>query len=1079
MTKTFIRIAWVLAASLAVSAQSCQTDRVSLDEAKKIATGIQGPRFEAPPNSINDIITLMNADRPEDRARLTETLKAADAHPAAGLTGSALSRFYAARAEAAQRLGRTEAASADYQRAVDSARQARTVMNTEWTGWAFAGGMLTIDSGDLVKGLKMIEDANAAMLPDLKVLQLNELGQAYGRVMGYESMIAIVNARLGDLASARAALGRARSIGVDFNSLISYGRSNNALTAEDTIGIEIATGTLRAATGRVAALSGSLDEGISEMRGAIERLSRYQSGIAGISGGLVVNLRVEALSELAAMLSAKGETVEAEVVARQGLAIAVQNLGRYNRVTSSALARLGEILLVQGRYDQAEAVAKQALADLAAAQASRHARPAIESRMVLARAQAARHQWAAALDEFRTVEAALKEFAPRYAEFALAADTGFATTALYGGEPALAVAAADVERRWRIDVLGPDAYLSIEASAFLGAAQWRAGRKDEARQALSAWVPRLVAASGSEKRPFLARMRTEAIIGALLAASGAERGASGGGGSTVEAAFKLAEATRSGKLAESLNTAAARASASRLPGLSELIRQKDDVELKTDAANRMLAEALVVPGIARDDPRLVTLRRDAAQLSAAAKTLQGEIEGRFPDYRALASPPSANFASVSEALTTGEALVSIFDGTERTFVWAIPKSGPSQMVALDLGARELATTIATLRRALAPEEVATLGDIPAFDLKSAYQLYAKLLKPVEGVTRDARHLIVVATGVVPSLPLAVLPTEPVVAAPEAEPMFTQYRRVPWLIRRSATSYVPSAATLIAIRRLPPTAGTQPFVGFGDPVFGVETAALDADAMAARGGSMRGAPIRLRASPPISDRQVTLADLPRLADTAREIEEVARALNANPGADVFLRERANEDTVKQMSESGALSNYRVISFATHGLVPGELSGLRQPALALTNPRNSKAASGDGLLTLDEVLGLKLDADWAVLSACNTGGSDGSGSEALSGLGQAFFFAGSRALLVSNWPVHSDATASLMIAAFRAQTGGAETTRASAMREAMLQLIDGEMFRLPDGREGFSYAHPLFWAPFSVIGDGGTLRRRSAS
>jgi hypothetical protein len=71
---------------------------------------------------------------------------------------------------------------------------------------------------------------------------------------------------------------------------------------------------------------------------------------------------------------------------------------------------------------------------------------------------------------------------------------------------------------------------------------------------------------------------------------------------------------------------------------------------------------------------------------------------------------------------------------------------------------------------------------------------------------------------------------------------------------------------------------------------------------------------------------------------------------------------------------------------HGPVSGDLDGLAQPALALSNP-NAVGGSCDGLLKMDDVLALKLDADWVVLSACNTAAADGAGSEAVSGLGRA--------------------------------------------------------------------------------------------
>jgi CHAT domain-containing protein len=155
------------------------------------------------------------------------------------------------------------------------------------------------------------------------------------------------------------------------------------------------------------------------------------------------------------------------------------------------------------------------------------------------------------------------------------------------------------------------------------------------------------------------------------------------------------------------------------------------------------------------------------------------------------------------------------------------------------------------------------------------------------------------------------------------------------------------------------------------------------------------------------------------------------------------------------------------FSTHGLVPGELNGLTQPALALSSPEVT-GDQDDGLLTMDKVIALKLDADWVVLSACNTAAGEGSGSEAVSGLGRAFFFAGAKALLVSNWPVDSMASRQLMTDLFKRQQQNQGLTKSEALRQAMLNQVDqGGM------KEGntmkYSYAHPLFWAPFVVVGD----------
>ena len=117
-----------------------------------------------------------------------------------------------------------------------------------------------------------------------------------------------------------------------------------------------------------------------------------------------------------------------------------------------------------------------------------------------------------------------------------------------------------------------------------------------------------------------------------------------------------------------------------------------------------------------------------------------------------------------------------------------------------------------------------------------------------------------------------------------------------------------------------------------------------------------------------------------------------------------------------------------------------------------------------LTLDDVLGLKLDADWVVLSACNTASSSGNGSEAVSGLGRAFFYAGAKALLVTSWPVETVSARLLTTDAFRRQSETPSISRSRAMQESSLDLMK-------KSTGSFSYAHPLFWAPYVVVGDGG--------
>ena len=154
-----------------------------------------------------------------------------------------------------------------------------------------------------------------------------------------------------------------------------------------------------------------------------------------------------------------------------------------------------------------------------------------------------------------------------------------------------------------------------------------------------------------------------------------------------------------------------------------------------------------------------------------------------------------------------------------------------------------------------------------------------------------------------------------------------------------------------------------------------------------------------------------------------------------------------------------------------LVPGDLDGLNQPALALSAP-SIAGSDEDGLLTMSEILRLKLNADWVVLSACNTGAAAGKGAEAVTGLGRAFFYAGTQAILVSMWPVETTSARELTTGLFKYQQADPALSRARALQKSVLALIDGPGFKDPaSDKIVASYAHPLFWAPFIMVGESG--------
>ena len=207
--------------------------------------------------------------------------------------------------------------------------------------------------------------------------------------------------------------------------------------------------------------------------------------------------------------------------------------------------------------------------------------------------------------------------------------------------------------------------------------------------------------------------------------------------------------------------------------------------------------------------------------------------------------------------------------------------------------------------------------------------------------------------------------------------------------------------------------------------------------------------------------------PPLPETADELCAVGRGLGVpESGLEkvVHLGQEATVSNVKALSASGALGRARVVHFATHGLLAGETAmfatAKTEPALLLTPPAQA-SEEDNGLLTASEVARLNLNADWVVMSACNTAGGSTEGAEALSGLARAFFYAGARSLLVSHWPVDSEAAVAITTGTVNAMKANPKIGRAQALRSAEAALI----------ARGGRFAHPSVWAPFVLVGNGG--------
>lgn len=495
-----------------------------------------------------------------------------------------------------------------------------------------------------------------------------------------------------------------------------------------------------------------------------------------------------------------------------------------------------------------------------------------------------------------------------------------------------------------------------------------------------------------------------------------------------------------GSLAAQAMAASAARIAADTPELAQLVRDRQD---KADELQRLRTArtALSLRSGTQAEDQTARLDQETAAIEADLAALNARLASTFPDFATLVAPRPVSRADVQATLRPEEALVFFLVGESETFVWAI---SPDQAVWHrlpvsddDLVAKvtELLSTVrgGTDLRGAAPLDGQTrdLG----YDLALAHQLYTDLLAPVEPVLAQARHVMVVPDGALTSMPLAML-----VSSPEAQDL----TQADWLIRRHALTTLPSVASLLLLRKNgPDLAGPRrPFVGFGDPLLGYQLAA-QADTTP-DGAVTRGVYEDVR----------RVAELSPLPATAEELRALAALTGASP-EDIFLKAAATEAQVK----SADLSSVDILAFATHGLLGGALPGLSEPALVFSPPL-MPSLQDDALLTASEAAMLRLSAQLVILSACDTAGSNGQpGGEGLSGLARAFLYAGAKAILVSHWPV-DDRAASRLTTGMISATRSEGMTRADGLRTSMLALADSP-----------ATAHPRFWAPFVVVGEGG--------
>lgn len=470
------------------------------------------------------------------------------------------------------------------------------------------------------------------------------------------------------------------------------------------------------------------------------------------------------------------------------------------------------------------------------------------------------------------------------------------------------------------------------------------------------------------------------------------------------------------RLEASSNALAALSQNTKLARLLRAAQEADGVLQKTPSGPKLIAEW---------KNRKAKVEREIARL--------------LPGHETVASVAPIKRQAITMALQESEVLAIILTSPSEVFGCLIHASGRITPWSVPVTLSEVEGALKAVRQGAEPVG----GRWPRFPVRTSADLFQMIFGPVSAEITTAKKLIVVPDATLQAVPFGVLLTE----SPKTEPAAASEYRSPalkWLARSAAITVLPTVNALVTQRNsvVVPSA-TRPFGGIGNPL-------LASEGTGVRSFEFRG----LFRNGPLADVD-TLKSLVSLPETEQELRTIGSALGASPG-DIFLGARATEPAIK----AADLAKYRVLAFATHGLVAGQFGYGSEPGLVLTPPLKA-TREDDGLLTMSEIMSLKLDADLVILSACSTATSDGRPrAEGLSGLARAFFSAGARSLVVTHWTIPSTQAVTITTTMITERQKDPIIDWSVALQRSVVNLMDNEGEPIN--------AHPASWGAFAIVG-----------
>jgi CHAT domain-containing protein len=703
---------------------------------------------------------------------------------------------------------------------------------------------------------------------------------------------------------------------------------------------------------------------------------------------------------IASSLLNLGRYAEAEALYRQALDFTVLHGGKVSYETGSYSYNLARALIRQGKAEEGEALLQNALAILQ--QVKSGSSPYLSGVVLDILGQLAYEQGDAALSESRLNESlsVLSALGKR-------------------GEAQKATAQADLALTLFSRQALPEALKQVDAALIYF--QREKPPHEKGRVGAETLRALILSRMGKTDEALSEASRTAAVMRARLS----DPAISPGDQSDVALSYALGF-TRLADIALSANQPEQAFVAAQMASFTEIAATSQSVASAaalTDARARDLMRDLVALqtrrqqldrarsfALGKSEAEVTRLNAGIAEVDSGLLALRTQLTAAFPAYERLSQPQPITTAEAMAGLRAGQAVVIPLSSDDRTLTLVLTGTGLSWDQS-PLARTKVNRDVRAIREAIDADPDAS-GDM-GFNRGPAYELGAALFSPK--TLRDlksVKEVQILGAGPVMSLPFGLLLTS-VPQGRDDDPR--DLRNSAWLIKRFAFSVKPALTS--AAGRTDRNAGG--FAGIGAPIM--------------RASNIQGQ---------------SLPDLPR---AMAELQTISEALHL-PQSQLITGAQATEAHVK----SAGLDRYAVIAFATHGLISGDLQTLREPALVLTPPAQSQG-DDDGLLTASEVTGLRLNAHWVILSACNTGSAREAGASGYTGLAKAFRQAGAQNVMVSLWPVRDDVAAPLSIGTVRAYAKG--QSQAGALQKATLGVMKD--------RRIDNAGNPVVWAPFSLV------------